>query len=142
MSKLKCVELKGRGRTRVWSALFYEPEHKQWYTLQGTPNEGALRSVVMQCRRNPGGEGTLVKGSSSAMLGSRTDGAADGSPQRTGSLHQTNGYFSSNAFLLVGSCLTEAQRRSLTAGSKSHLLDMEFVKVVSSNPVLWDLSCS
>ena len=133
-SKPKCVEIKGRGR--VWSALFCEPEHKQWYTLQGTPNESALRSVVMQCWRNPGRECTLakLKGSAdanSAMLGSRTDGAAYGSPRRTGSLYQTNGYCSSNAFLLGGSSLTEAQRCGLIAGSKSHMLDGEFAKLVN-----------
>ena len=109
ISKLKCVEMKGRGR--VWSALFCEPEHKQWYTLQGTPNESALRSVVTQCRRNPGKECTLAKGSAdanSAMLGSRTDGAAYGSPRRTGSLYQSDGYCSSNAFLLGVASLAPA----------------------------------
>ena len=52
ISKLKCVEIKGRGHD--WSALFCDPEHKQWCTLKGKPNESALRSMVTQCRRNPG----------------------------------------------------------------------------------------
>ena len=48
--------------------------------------------TVMVCRRNPGKEQSLPKGSTDAMarcamLGSGTDGVAHGPPQRTGSLH-------------------------------------------------------
>jgi hypothetical protein len=42
-----------------------------------------------------------------------------------------NGYCSSNAFLLGVSSLTEAQRCGLIAGSKSHMLDGEFAKLVN-----------
>ena len=112
ISKLKCEETKGRAR--AWWAFFCEPEYRQWCKLDATPNESALRKAVTACRRNPGKEQSLAKGSAdanSAMLGSRTDGVAYGSPQRAGSLYQTNGYCSSNAFLLGVSSLTKAQRR-------------------------------
>ena len=66
-----------------------------------------------------------------AMLGSGTDGVACGSPQRAGSLYQSNGYCSSNAFLLGVSSLTHAQRGALIAGSTSHMLDGEFAKLVN-----------
>ena len=74
----------------------------------------------------------MAKGSADANSArSRTDGAAYGSPQRTGSIYQTNGYCSSNAFLLGVSSLTEAQRCGLIAGSKSHMPDGELTERVS-----------
>ena len=132
ISRLKCEETKGRAR--AWWAFFCEPEYRQWCKLDAAPNERALRKVVTACRSNPGKEQSLAKGSAdanSAMLGSRTDGVAYGSPQRAGSLYQTNGYCSSNAFLLGVSSLTKAQRCGLIAGSKSHMMDGEFAKLVN-----------
>ena len=65
------------------------------------------------------------------MPGSGTDGVTCGSPRRTGSLYQLDGYCSSNAFLLGVASLAPAQRDALIAGSTSHMLDGEFAKLVN-----------
>ena len=64
-------------------------------------------------------------------LGSRTDGAAYGSPQPqgAGSLYQPNGHCSLNAVLLSVSSRIEAQQCDLIVGSKSHMIDGEFAKL-------------
>ena len=108
----------------------------QWCKLDAAPNGRALRKAVAACRRSPGKRQSLPKGSADARcamlrLGSGTDGVACGPPQRTGSLYQSNGYCSSNAFLLGVSSLTHAQRGALIAGSTSHMLDGEFAKLVN-----------
>ena len=135
ISLLKCEEVKGKGS--VWSVFFCEPQYKQWCTLRGAPmaNERRLRSVVMWCRRNPGRECSLAKGSTDAgcaMFRSGTDGVAHGPPQRTGSLYQANGYCSSNAFVLGVPSLSEAQRGAFMSESKSHMRDEEFAKLINA----------
>ena len=77
ISKLKCVEIKGRGR--VWRAFFCEVKCRQWCKLDAAPSEHALRKAVAACRRNPGKEQSLHKGSTDAgcaMPGSGTGGVA------------------------------------------------------------------
>jgi hypothetical protein len=133
ISLLKCEEGKGKGS--VWSAFFCEPQYKHWCTLLGAPNDQRLRSVVAWCKRNPGQECSLAKGSTDAgcaMLTSGIDGVAHGPPKRTSSLHQADGYCSSNAFVLGVPSLSEAQRGALMAESKSHMRNEEFAKLVNA----------
>ena len=120
----------------MWWGFFCELEvtYRQWCKLDAAPSDHALRKAVAACRRRPGKEQSLPKGSTDArcaMPGSGTDGVACGSPRRAGSLYQSDGYCSSNAFLLGVASLAPAQRDALIAGSTSHMLDGEFAKLVN-----------
>ena len=141
-SKLRCEETNCKGRARVWWAFFCEHKYRQWCKLDAAPIEHVLRNTVAACRRSPGKEQSLPKGSTDArcaMLGSRTDGVVCGSPRRTGSRYQSNGYCSSNAILLGDAPLAQAQRDALIAGATSHIIIMlngEFAKLVNETTVL------
>ena len=118
----------------MWCAFFCEVTYRQWCKLDAALSDHALRKAVAACRCRPGKEQSLPKGSTDArcaMPVSGTDIVACGSPRRTGSLYQSDGYCSSNAFLLGVAALAPAQRDALIAGSTSHMLDGEFAKLVN-----------
>ena len=118
----------------MWCAFFCEVTYKQWCKLDAALSDHALRKAVAACRCRPGKEQSLPKGSTDArfvMLGSGTNSAACGSPWRTGSLYQSDGYCSLNAFLLGAASLAPAQSNALIAGSTSLMLNGEFVKLVN-----------
>ena len=71
-----------------------------------------------------------------AMLGPRANGMACKSPQRTGSLYQSDGHCSSDAFLLSMASLAPAQCNAPIARSTLHRPDGEFVELVNETTKL------